>query len=54
MALDMGAKYRQDWGTGCTHLVCAFKNTPKYRDVKGSGKIVSKNWIPKCHKEKKR
>jgi hypothetical protein len=42
IALDMHGKYLQDWGTGSTHLACAFKNIPKYRDVKGSGKIVSK------------
>ena len=27
-ATDMGAKYRGDWDASCTHLVCAFANTP--------------------------
>jgi DNA-repair protein XRCC1 len=33
---------------------CAFKNTPKYRQVQGKGKIISKDWIEKCHSLKKR
>ena len=41
-ALKMGAEYKGDWGAGCTHLVCAFPNTPKFNQVKGKGKIVKK------------
>ncbi|KAH9504669.1 DNA repair protein xrcc1 [Bulinus truncatus] len=52
-ALEMGAKYRPDWGNGCTHLICAFTNTPKYQQVAGKGKIVTKEWILDCHKQKK-
>ncbi|XP_004520178.1 DNA repair protein XRCC1 isoform X2 [Ceratitis capitata] len=52
-ALSMGAKYRADWGNGCTHLICAFKNTPKYNQVRGKGKIVTRAWIEDCHKQKK-
>uniref|UniRef100_A0A0A1WMY6 DNA repair protein XRCC1 n=1 Tax=Zeugodacus cucurbitae TaxID=28588 RepID=A0A0A1WMY6_ZEUCU len=52
-ALLMGAKYRADWGTGCTHLICAFKNTPKYNQVRGKGKIVTRAWIEDCYKQKK-
>ncbi|CAG5118439.1 unnamed protein product, partial [Candidula unifasciata] len=52
-ALEMGAKYRPDWGRGCTHLVCAFPNTPKYQQVAGKGKIVTKAWIIDCYKNKK-
>ena len=32
-ATDMGARYRGDWDTSCTHLVCAFTNTPKFNQV---------------------
>lgn len=52
-AMEMGAKYRPDWGRGCTHLICAFQNTPKYQQVSGKGKIVTKSWITDCHKMKK-
>ena len=37
-ALEMGAKYKADWDPSCTHLVCAFTNTPKFNQVKGKGK----------------
>ncbi|EDW26719.1 GL14681 [Drosophila persimilis] len=52
-ATAMGARYKADWESGCTHLICAFKNTPKYREVKGKGKIVTRSWIEKCHAHKK-
>lgn len=29
-------------------------NTPKFNQVKGKGKIVKKQWIEECHKERKR
>ena len=32
-ALEMGAKYKPDWDSTCTHLICAFSNTPKYTQV---------------------
>lgn len=42
-ALDMGAEYRPDWTSDCTLLVCAFANTPKFRQVESNnGTIVSK------------
>lgn len=42
-ALEMGAEYRPDWTSDCTILVCAFSNTPKFRQVKSDGAtIVSK------------
>ncbi|XP_049795670.1 DNA repair protein XRCC1-like [Schistocerca nitens] len=53
-ALQMGAKYRPDWGPGCTHLVCAFPNTPKFNQVKGHGKIIRKEWVEDCHSQRKR
>ncbi|CAH8495214.1 unnamed protein product [Schistosoma turkestanicum] len=48
-ALELGAKYRQDWGPDCTHLICAFPNTPKFNLVKGKGIIVSDKWITQCY-----
>lgn len=48
-ALEMGAKYRADWDSTCTHLICAFRNTPKYNQVQGLGKIVKKDWVLQCH-----
>lgn len=33
---------------------CAFINTPKFNQVKGKGKIVTRKWIEDCHKERKR
>lgn len=38
-ALALGAKYSADWTDSCTHLICAFKNTPKYREVQGKGQF---------------
>ncbi|KAK3881758.1 hypothetical protein Pcinc_013840 [Petrolisthes cinctipes] len=53
--MDMGAIYKSDWGPTCTHLVCAFKNTPKYQQVQLSkGRIISGSWVTQCHKDKKR
>uniref|UniRef100_A0A182MSY1 BRCT domain-containing protein n=1 Tax=Anopheles culicifacies TaxID=139723 RepID=A0A182MSY1_9DIPT len=53
-ALAMGAKYKPDWDSSCTHLICAYKNTPKYNQVHGKGKIVKKDWIEKCYTNRKR
>ncbi|XP_060664931.1 DNA repair protein XRCC1 [Drosophila nasuta] len=52
-AVALGAKYKADWEAGCTHLICAFRNTPKYNQVKGKGKIVTRSWIEKCYALKK-
>lgn len=42
-ALEMGAVYKPDWTSDCTLLICAFPNTPKFRQVEGeNGTIVSK------------
>lgn len=51
-ALEMGAKYRGDWDNTCTHLICAFRNTPKYNQVQGIGKIVKRDWVLQCHANK--
>ncbi|TRY64373.1 hypothetical protein TCAL_07946 [Tigriopus californicus] len=54
-ALDMGAKYRPDWSRDCSHLICAFANTPKFNQVKGKrGKIVKKDWLEQSHRDRKR
>ncbi|CAL5044672.1 unnamed protein product [Urochloa decumbens] len=53
-ALDMGAVYRPDWTSDCTLLVCAFANTPKFRQVQAdNGTIISKDWISESHKQRK-
>lgn len=33
---------------------CAFANTPKFNQVKGKGKIVTRKWIEDCHLQRKR
>lgn len=33
---------------------CAFMNTPKYNQVKGKGKIVTRKWLEECHSERKK
>jgi len=53
-ALEMGAKYCGDWNSSCTHLVCAFANTPKFNQVVGKGIIVKKDWVEECHRQRKR
>ncbi|KAK4375424.1 hypothetical protein RND71_006101 [Anisodus tanguticus] len=53
-ALEMGAMYQPDWNSECTLLICAFPNTPKFRQVEAdSGTIVSKEWITECYKQQK-
>ncbi|XVE88960.1 hypothetical protein DITRI_Ditri19aG0111900 [Diplodiscus trichospermus] len=53
-ALAMGADYQPDWNSNCTLLVCAFQNTPKFRQVEADcGTIVSKEWILECYAQKK-
>lgn len=53
-ALEMGAEYQPDWNSNCTLLICAFPNTPKFRQVEAdSGTIVSKEWISECYEQKK-
>uniref|UniRef100_M1BD91 DNA-repair protein xrcc1 n=1 Tax=Solanum tuberosum TaxID=4113 RepID=M1BD91_SOLTU len=45
-ALEMGAKYQPDWNSESTLLICAFSNTPKFRQVEAdNGTIVSKVYL---------
>lgn len=38
-----------DWSDECTHLICAFANTPKWAQVAAiGGKIVTRDWIDAC------
>ncbi|XP_047368292.1 DNA repair protein XRCC1 [Vespa velutina] len=56
-ALKMGARYIANPDTSnnvCTHLICAFKNTPKYQQLKNHCKIVSHTFIEDCYNERKR
>uniref|UniRef100_A0A8D9FJB3 DNA repair protein XRCC1 n=1 Tax=Cacopsylla melanoneura TaxID=428564 RepID=A0A8D9FJB3_9HEMI len=54
-ALEMGALYKANWESNCTHLICAFPNTPKCRSVQSlNGKIVTKDWISDCYNQCKR
>ncbi|CAG7831823.1 unnamed protein product [Allacma fusca] len=53
-AVEMGARCKPDWDFSCTHLICAFVNTPKFREVRqsGHGKIVKKEWIEASYTSK--
>lgn len=56
-ALNMGARYIPDPNTTnkkCTHLICAFKNTPKYQQFKNHTKIISHTFIDECFDKQKR
>uniref|UniRef100_A0A5S6QAC0 BRCT domain-containing protein n=1 Tax=Trichuris muris TaxID=70415 RepID=A0A5S6QAC0_TRIMR len=53
-AIKMGAAYRADWNNQCTHLICAFPNTPKFKKVHGKGLIVRKEWILDSFKERRK
>ncbi|KAJ1704715.1 hypothetical protein LUZ63_004494 [Rhynchospora breviuscula] len=53
-AMDLGATYSPDWSPDSTLLVCAFANTPKFKQVQSdNGTIVSKKWISECHEKRK-
>uniref|UniRef100_A0A5K3EIX3 BRCT domain-containing protein n=1 Tax=Mesocestoides corti TaxID=53468 RepID=A0A5K3EIX3_MESCO len=54
LCLRLGAQYRQEWTDDCTHLICAFPNTPKWNAVKGKGIIASHKWIQACNATKRR
>ncbi|KAI5414023.1 hypothetical protein KIW84_058242 [Lathyrus oleraceus] len=53
-AMEMGAEFKPDWNSNCTLLVCAFPNTPKFRQVEADcGTIVSKDWIQECYTQRR-
>ncbi|XP_063385328.1 DNA repair protein XRCC1 [Cydia fagiglandana] len=52
-AVAMGARFERDWSPACTHLICAFPNTPKLRTVRSSPSganctVVLGEWIEQC------
>ncbi|XP_063364783.1 DNA repair protein XRCC1 [Cydia amplana] len=52
-AVAMGARFERDWNPTCTHLICAFPNTPKLRTVRSSPSganciVVLGEWIEQC------
>uniref|UniRef100_UPI00358E0124 DNA repair protein XRCC1-like n=1 Tax=Myxine glutinosa TaxID=7769 RepID=UPI00358E0124 len=49
-ALALGASYRPDWSSACTHLVCAFAGSPKHLQqiASGHGVAVDKQWLLSC------
>ncbi|CAK1542853.1 unnamed protein product [Leptosia nina] len=56
-AVRLGARYVPDYTAQCTHLVCAFPNTPKLRAVRESGtpcRVVLGEWIDACERERRR
>ncbi|XP_011307891.1 DNA repair protein XRCC1 [Fopius arisanus] len=56
-ALKMGARYVADpnvTSNKCTHLICAFQNTPKSQQLKGHSKIVSHLFIEEAFDNEKR
>ncbi|XP_015120208.1 DNA repair protein XRCC1 isoform X2 [Diachasma alloeum] len=56
-ALKMGARYVADpnvTSNKCSHLICAFRNTPKSQQLKGHSKIVSHLFVEEAFDNKKR
>lgn len=56
-ALNMGARYIPEPNTTnkrCTHLICAFKNTPKYQQFRNHTKIVDHTFVEECFDKKTR
>uniref|UniRef100_A0A8C4WUZ1 BRCT domain-containing protein n=1 Tax=Eptatretus burgeri TaxID=7764 RepID=A0A8C4WUZ1_EPTBU len=49
-ALALGASYRPDWCSACTHLICAFAGSPKHLQqiASGHGVAVTKQWLLSC------
>ncbi|KPI91025.1 DNA repair protein XRCC1 [Papilio xuthus] len=55
--LALGARYRPDWTSDCTHLICAFPNTPKLKKVVASSPhahVVSGDWLRACQRTARR
>jgi DNA-repair protein XRCC1 len=54
LAAEMGAVRLYDgWEARATHLITAYPNTPKHRDMiaSGHGNAVKATWIEKCHSD---
>ncbi|CAH1637121.1 unnamed protein product [Spodoptera littoralis] len=50
-ALALGARLQPAWGPACTHLICAFPNTPKLRAARAAGRAVPvarAEWLDAC------
>ncbi|XP_045500114.1 DNA repair protein XRCC1 [Colias croceus] len=51
LALRLGAQYRPDYTRDCTHLICAFPNTPKLKAVRSADTpcfAVKGEWLEQC------
>ncbi|XP_050344227.1 DNA repair protein XRCC1 [Nymphalis io] len=56
VGLRLGARYLPGW-RGCTHLVCAFPNTPKVREARAGGgraAAVAGEWLRACAARRRR
>ncbi|CAH2089970.1 unnamed protein product [Euphydryas editha] len=56
-ALALGARYVPTFTRDCTHLVCAFPNTPKLREARAAGSravAVSGEWLAECRRARRR
>nr|XP_026487959.1 DNA repair protein XRCC1 isoform X1 [Vanessa tameamea] len=56
VGLRLGARYLPGW-RGCTHLVCAFPNTPKVREARAGGggaAAVGGEWLRACAARRRR
>ncbi|XP_072948942.1 DNA repair protein XRCC1-like isoform X2 [Epargyreus clarus] len=57
LALRLGARYAADYTPRCTHLVCAFPNTPKLRAVRAASSAVgvaTAEWLEQCAARRRR
>ncbi|KAI5638179.1 twin BRCT domain-containing protein [Phthorimaea operculella] len=58
-ALAMGAQFQRDWNSRCTHLICAFSNTPKLKTVRSSPDgdkaiVVTAEWVERQAERRRR
>ncbi|XP_046967928.1 DNA repair protein XRCC1 isoform X2 [Vanessa cardui] len=56
VGLRLGARYLPGW-RGCSHLVCAFPNTPKLREARAGGggaAAVAAEWLRACAARRRR
>ncbi|CAD0197544.1 unnamed protein product [Chrysodeixis includens] len=57
LALAMGARVLRDWGPTCTHLICAFPNTPKLRAMRAlapDAPAARGEWLEACSRSRRR